>query len=53
MKQFYRSIQMASLIALLVSSPTALVLAAETTHQHEQSAATAKLHGFLKELGYE
>ena len=44
MKQFYRSIQMASLIAILISSPTALVLAAETTHQHEQGAATAKLH---------
>lgn len=44
MKQFYRSMQMASLITMLVSSPTALVLAAETTHQHEQGAATAKLH---------
>ena len=44
MKKFYRSIQMASLTAMLVSSPTALIWAAETTHQHEQGAATAKLH---------
>ena len=44
MKQFHRSVQMASLIAMLVSLPTASILAAETTHQHEQGAATAKLH---------
>lgn len=44
MKRFYRSIQIASLIAILISLPTALVMAAETTHQHEQGAATAKLH---------
>ena len=44
MKKFHYSIQMASFIAMLVSSPTALVLAAETTHQHEQGVATAKLH---------
>ena len=44
MKQFHRSIQMASLIAMLVSLPTASILAAETTHQHEHGAATAKLH---------
>lgn len=44
MKKFHCSIQMASLIAMLVGSPTALVLAAETTHQHEHGAAAAKLH---------
>ena len=44
MKQLHRSIGMASLIAMFVSLPTAFVLAAETTHQHEQGAATAKLH---------
>jgi hypothetical protein len=43
-KQFHRSIRMASLIAVLVSLPTAFVLAAETTHQHEHGATTAKLH---------
>ena len=44
MKQLHCSIGMASLIAMLASLPTAFVLAAETKHQHEQGAATAKLH---------
>ena len=45
MKPFYRSLRMAGLIAMLAILPTAFVLAAETTHQHEQgAAATAKLH---------
>lgn len=44
MKQFYRSLRMASLIAMLAILPTAFLLAAETTHQHEQGAATGKLH---------
>ena len=45
MKQFHRSIRMASLIAMLISLPTASVLAAETAvHQHEHGAATSKLH---------
>ncbi len=44
MKQFHRFVQMASLIAIFVGLPTASVLAAETTHQHEHGVATAKLH---------
>lgn len=44
MKQLHRSIGLVSLIAMLVSLPAASVLAAEATHQHEQGAATAKLH---------
>lgn len=44
MKRFYRHVQVASLTALLISTPIAFAAAADTSHQqHDQGAASVKL----------